>query len=53
MPDLPLPIWVSISQIGASAFLGLAALLVAIASAVFSYRHNFGWKPIVLVAEKT
>jgi hypothetical protein len=49
LPDLPLTVWVSVAQIGASVFLGLAALAVAIASAVFSYRNNFGWKPLCIV----
>ena len=42
-----IPLWVSLTQIGASVFLGLAALAVGIASATISYRNNFGWKPVV------
>lgn len=44
------PVWVSLTQIGASIFLGIAALVVSITSAIVAYRNNFGWKPIALVS---
>ena len=46
-----LPVWVSIAQIVASVFLALAALIVGIASAVFTYRNNFGWAPVILTID--
>lgn len=53
MPDLPLTVWVSNAQIGASVFLGLAALGVGIASAICLTRNNFGWKPLCFVKSFT
>jgi len=46
-----LPLWVSLTQIGASIFLGVAAVLVAGLSFYWSYRNNFGWKPGMIVME--
>jgi hypothetical protein len=40
---------VQIWQIIASATLALASVIVAAASALFSYRNNFGWKPTVIL----
>jgi len=43
------PLWVSLTQIGASILLGVSAFVVAVLGLNWSYRNNFGWKPIALI----
>lgn len=45
------PLWVSLTQIGASIFLGLSALVVAVLGLRWSYRNNFGWDPVAFIKE--
>jgi hypothetical protein len=40
-------------QLIASTALTVCSLIVAALAALFTYRNNFGWAPIVLVTEKT
>jgi hypothetical protein len=44
---------VQILQIVASASLALASVIVAVVSPWFSYRNNFGWKPILRISNYT
>lgn len=46
-----IPIWLSYTQIGSSIFLGLSALIVAGLSLRWSYRNNFGWKPVAIIKD--
>ena len=41
--------WVPLVQAGSSIFLGVAGFALAIVTAYWSYRNNFGWEPIVIL----
>lgn len=49
---MPTPEWLAYTQIVANMTLATAAFCVAVASAIFSYRDNFGWKPVILFTAK-
>ena len=43
------PKLVSLAQAGSSIFLGVAGFALAIVTAYWSYRNNFGWEPVVIL----
>ena len=44
------PLWVSLTQIGASLFVGIAGFTLAVVSAKWNYRNNFGYAPTAFIS---